>query len=217
MNPEQVPTYTAAQLERLAHELLVERHGRDVPVPVDVELLLESEPGVLLDIVQGLQERFGVLGAVYRRAADRFLVLIDARLADNPNSHRYRFTVAEELAHLRLHRRVLEEVSDLASAFELMQDEAYHEMDRNARRFASAVLMPPGPLNDAADVLYPALVEEHGFDLQALLENMAILGLRFCVSREAMGYRMLNWPCRIVDRVDQAVAARVRALPQART
>lgn len=91
MVPANVPTYSVTRLEKLAAECLAEKLSAVSP-PIDVEYLLETEPGLLLDILPGLESRFGVNGVVYRRGPEEYLVVIDADLADRPNSHRYRFT-----------------------------------------------------------------------------------------------------------------------------
>lgn len=181
MDPSRVPRYTVADIERLAADLVKEKLGEPPTIPIDPDLLLELEPGVTLDILPGLQSRFGVQGVVYRLDRNELLVIIDQDLADHPNSHRYRFTVAEELGHVKLHGRVLLEIEDVPAAVRLMAHEVYHEMDRNARRFAAAVLMPASVVRAAARRLYPGLVDEFGFDVpEALLGQLAqALSLKF--------------------------------------
>lgn len=66
MDLANVPTYSVTRLEKLAAECLAEKLSAVSP-PIDVEYLLETEPGVLLDILPGLESRFGVNGVVYRR------------------------------------------------------------------------------------------------------------------------------------------------------
>lgn len=141
---------------------------------------------------------------------DTFLVIIDQQIADRPNSHRYRFTVGEELGHVVLHRRVLESVEDIASAVALMNHEIYWEMDRNARRFAAAVLMPPGEVLGAARRHFPGITDHVGYgDPDNVMAALAMtLGQEFRVSGEAMRYRLRNWPVRVEDRVERALSRR---------
>jgi len=47
--------YTVAQLEQRGELLLKERCGWPPEIPVDIELVVDREPGMLLDILPGLQ------------------------------------------------------------------------------------------------------------------------------------------------------------------
>lgn len=76
MRLTKVPRYTVADLERRAEALLRERCGWPPPLPVDVELLVDREPGVLLDILPGLQGVCGVAGLHrYEPKQDRIRIL----------------------------------------------------------------------------------------------------------------------------------------------
>jgi len=104
------PTYTASRLERMAITLLKGRIKGSTTVPIDIDFILEQEPGVLLDYIPGIKTRFGVAGVVYREDHQRFRVIIDAEVADSIKYHNfYRFTVAEEFAHIKLHKKIGEE------------------------------------------------------------------------------------------------------------
>lgn len=182
------PTYTASQLEQMAISLLNKRL-KVITVPVDVDYLLEQEPRVLLDYLPGIKDRFGVAGIVYREYEGRLLVMIDAQIADSVKHHNfYRFTVAEELGHVRLHRKIIEQITDLEMAIQLHEHPEYEVMDRNAKRFAAAILMPSECVLQNARELYPTLVEIAGFkNRQAIKNYMASeLSKKYGVSMEAM-------------------------------
>lgn len=207
--------YSVAEIERRAAELLRRHCGTPVPIPVDVDLLLEREPGVTLDYRPGLRQVHGVVGAVAReRGTGRLIVLIDAQVADhNPNL--YRFTVAEELGHVILHRPLIEKVRTLREAKALHASEEYRRMDRNAKRFAAAVLMPPAEvLRDAAEV-YPQLVAAAGFGNVEAVQGYLVdrLARRYRVSTQAMRIRLGEWPIRVLDRVAAAMRERLAFLP----
>lgn len=55
MKLSRVPRYSVTELERRAEELLRAHCGWPSPIPVDIEFLVDQEPGVLLDILPGLQ------------------------------------------------------------------------------------------------------------------------------------------------------------------
>jgi hypothetical protein len=132
--PGTYPQYQISELERIARRLLEERFPEDVSIPVDIDYLAESEPGVSLDIMPGLRHKFGIAGAVVVHAEERqFTILIDQSVADG-NAAFYRFTLAEEFSHLVLHRSVLEQIKTLEDAARLHASPAYYDhLDRNAK------------------------------------------------------------------------------------
>ena len=214
MKGPQVPRYSLPKLESLAQALLHERWPA-LAIPVDIEYLAEREPGVVLDIERGLRDRFGVPGAtVYHPKEDRFTVLIDEAVADGTPGF-YRFTVAEELGHVRLHRAVLRRVKTAEEALSLHVSQDYPYMYRNAKWFASALLMPRDPLLRDARQIYPGLVKEHGFDRPQLFKRSLIIRLsqRYVVNVSPMQYRLERWPLKVMEMVESGLQQRANSLP----
>lgn len=204
---EGLPAYSAAQIERLAEQLLAAAFPGGVPIPVDVDYLIESDPAVSLDTMRGLEEQCGVTGAVLvHPVEDRLTVLIDEAVADGRPAF-YRFTLAEELGHLVLHRPVLKEIRSLEQVVELQRSPTYYNvMDRNAKRFAAAVLMPPRQLRRDADELFGSLRAAR-FEGAALTSKLVIrLAQRYAVSTAAMRFRLTEWPVEVEDAVRRALA-----------
>jgi Zn-dependent peptidase ImmA (M78 family) len=136
-------------------------------------------------------------------------VYIDDDLADyRPN--RYRFTVAEELAHIVIHRWQIDAVTTPEDFRELMALQIGEQMERNAKRFAAAVLMPHLCVDRMARQMYPRLVERVGFTNPDVVKKYlaAWLAKQFEVSVESMTYRLREWPVRIMDRIDEAMRNR---------
>ena len=81
---------------------------------MNVDLLVEKVEGITLDVWPKLQGNHKVLGMVIRDVGSGELyVFVNEDLADNdtPNGlARYRMTVAEELAHVRLHRPLIDAI-----------------------------------------------------------------------------------------------------------
>jgi hypothetical protein len=201
------PTYTVQELEHKARQFLASQFGQDVPVPVDIDLLIEQLPGVDLDYWPGLRDNHGLEGMVCREVeTGEVLVFIDESLADTRPA-RYRMTVAEELGHIVLHRSVIDQVLTPEDFEELQRHHRWHEMDRNAKRFAAAVLMPGAQLIAEAQGTYPQLVRAVGFaNVQAIKKQLAfLLAKRFEVSQQSMTIRLTEWPMRVYERVEAAV------------
>jgi hypothetical protein len=214
MKAPQVPRYGLPKLESLALALLRERWPA-LATPVDIDYLTEREPDVVLDTERGLPDRFGVPGAtVDHPKEDRFTVLIDGAVADG-NPGFYRFTVAEELGHVRLHRPILRTVRTMEDAVALQTSDQYQFMDRNAKWFASALLMPREPLLRDAKKVYADLVNQHGFGRPELIRRALVirLGQRYVVNVAPMEYRLRGWPLEVLKLVDHALEAKLNSLP----
>lgn len=214
MKPRRVPRYSLPSLESLAQTLLRERWPT-LAILGDIDYLTDQEPGVVLDTERGLRDRFSVPGAtVYHPKEDRFTVLIDEAVADG-NPGFYRFTVGEELGHVRLHRAILRRVRTMEDAVALQASEDYEFMDRNAKWFASASLMPRDPLLRDAKQLYAGLVKQHGFGRPELVRRSLVIRLsqRCVVNVSPMEYRLRNWPLGVLKLVDHALEMKINTLP----
>jgi len=208
------PTYTVEELERIARDFLAGQPAALQQPPIDVDVLLERLPGVRLDVRRGLQSRFGVMGMVTRDVSDgSILVYIDEAHADGPPA-RYRMTVAEELAHILIHRTVIDSVMGDDDFRALQQHRSWYDMERNAKRCAAAILMPARAIIERAKQAYTRLVEVAGFENPgAVMKYMASqLATPFEVSQTAMRIRLTEWPMRIKDRVEAAMRARADEL-----
>lgn len=206
MKLEDIPTYSIPRLEQIARELLAERWP-GLTIPVDIDCIVEQEPGTLLDYLPGLRQVHGVAGAVISHPEEaRFTILVDEGVADG-NLYFYRFTVAEEFAHLKLHRKVLEQVTSLEEVIQLHEWVGYHELDRNAKWLAAALLIPPAPVLEDARQLYPDMVRLVGFANPDAVKSYVVdrLSRKYLVSPQAMRYRLKNRPVDVMRKVDAAM------------
>jgi hypothetical protein len=189
-------TFSDDFLEGEAAQLLQKHLGPDVPIPVDVELLIERMEGVDLDCWPGLQKRYGVEGGVWVDAdTQQLFVFIDEEMMDDESPGgvgRYRTTVAEELAHVHLHRPVITQI-DGPSGFQQLHNEIYQtRVERNAKRFAAALLMPPDKLRQEAGTVYRQLVQRIGTDHPDPIRKWlrAQMAQKFKVTEWAMDHRL---------------------------
>ncbi len=200
-------TYDVPEIERLAYDFLHERYRANVPIPIDIDFLIEELPDVDLDIWPGLRANHQLEGMVMRDAdTGAIVVCIDDTLADK-NPTRYRMTVAEELGHLILHRKLIEQVKSPADFRSIQSHYRAWQMERNAKRFAAAILMPSASLSAAACSLYPKLVGAVGFKNPDAVRRklVAMLAQSFGVSPEAMRIRCTEWPMKIDEKIEQAM------------
>jgi hypothetical protein len=206
VNLEEVPTYSIQRLEQIA-KLLLEERWPGLTIPVDIDLIVEQEPGTVLVYLPGLQTVHGVAGAVISHPDEaRFTIVIDEKVADG-NLSFYRFTVAEEFAHLKLHRKLLATVTSLEEVIQLHEWERYSEIDRNAKWLAPALLIPPAPVLEDAHRLYPEMVRRVGFANPEAVKAYVVdrLSRKYLVSPSTMRYRLQRWPVDVLKKIDAAM------------
>ena len=211
-----VPYLPEKRIERQAQLLLDEWAEHHAPVtepPVPIDDILELHLGLDFAIAD-LQGQFGqpdVLGAIW--FGDR-MIKVDQSLdpAGRPKMlGRYRFTLAHEVGHWRLHRHHLKEDPAAQSLFETGCAPAFVQRSNvnppeevQANTFASCVLMP-------RPLVYDAWTEWRGSDDPVAISeltigdyrrnreaNEAMAMERFCkplaeqfeVSAQAMRYRL---------------------------
>lgn len=177
------PRYTVTELERIAARILQQRFPQGPSIPIDIDYLVDTEPNVSLDVAPRLRERCDVAGALVAHPEEgRFTILIDEGVADG-NAAFYRFTLAEEYAHLVLHRGILEQVRDLDDVVALQESQDYYDiLDRNAKRLASCILMPTEAMRQDARAQFKTL-RAQGLEEGKLVQRLTIqLAQRYNVS-----------------------------------
>ncbi len=215
---------TAKELERLGENDLESRFGLALRAPVDVDFLVEKSEGIDLDFYPKLKANHGILGGVWRDVdTGELFIDIDEDLADDDSPlgwARYRMTVAEELAHVQLHRTLIDAINGAHDFHVLHNHPQWNDIERNAKRFAAAILMPASTLSMEAGRSYAHIVGRPEIRPRLREADAASrwsdpvtkwmckeLALRFEVSETAMKHRLGEWPARINDRVTQSLDA----------
>lgn len=106
-------------------------------------------------------------------------IIVEARLLDQENQGRYRFTLAHELAHWILHR---EEITSSQNEATYIDGVHNNKIEKQADYFASALLMPLSAVKK-----YYYSIQGKGFTKSEVIENMAE---RFIVSKQAMHIKL---------------------------
>lgn len=203
------------EIERRAAEFL-EQHASPITIPIDVDYLVESVEGVDLDYWPGLRRRHGLEGMVAKDLdTGGLFIYIDDHLADH-EPMRYRMTVAEELGHVLLHRSCIDPITGPEDFKKLHRDPLWPQIERNAKRFAAAVLMPSEQLIQCTEEYYPRFVKVAGFSntLAVMRQATALLSKQFSVSPASMSYRLNEWPMQISQRITKSMNERSSVLLQ---
>lgn len=207
----EVKEYPVWDLERKALKVLAKHLPGAVTTPIDIDLLAERGFGLDIVPIPSLYEAYQVEGALWREPKGDFSLVVDQDMMDN-KPHRYRFTIAEEVAHFILHRQVFEPIHSVEEAVELYQKICnYRRMDRNAKRLAAALLMPGNLLSEDAAEIYKKIVAVAGFANPKAVKKSLVgsLSRKYEVSFEAMRIRLGEYPTRIMSRVEQAIRERM--------
>lgn len=168
--------------------------SRSLPIPIDE--IIEINLGIRIILIPKLVSTFGV-NAFITQTFDS-IVIDEDMFSKQPN--RIRFTLAEEIGHLFLHKEWYQSngpkgVEGFLDWHENLDNKLYAFIERQARTFASMILMPeemvvsrwkafaqnhglstPCSVYDLPDT-YPNLVTEFEVSLDSFLVRLNVLKL----------------------------------------
>ena len=150
--------YDIPTLEKLATEFLSQFHDKK-RLEVDVEYILEGKLGYTVLHFSSLTEFHGIEAALLSK---RKVIYVDQYLMDY-KERKYRFTLAEEIAHIILHKDLYadcNDIDDMYTVYEKISAEDYHRMDRNAKYLAGAILFPAESFKNRAIEIYESIDRE---------------------------------------------------------
>ncbi len=141
-----VPRFSCEELRKRADRFLRTYNPRGT-VPVPIEEIAEFEFGIDIVPLPGLHQGFEIDGFI---SSDLSTISVDEFVYES-RPGRYRFTLAHELAHAVLHRKVYE-----AATFSTIREwkqfvaeidlQDYEWLEWQAYSFAGLILVPSGPL-----------------------------------------------------------------------
>lgn len=127
-------------MEQIAAHFLSNFHQPKDAIPVDIELITERDLEITICPFPSLQVLYGIEAFI---TVNRKTIYVDPFLMDlDQNEKRYRFTIAEEVAHGLIHRDLFKNVKtpeDYIGLYDWLDREIYRWMDRNAKYLAGAI------------------------------------------------------------------------------
>lgn len=189
------PYYSKTELQSHAAKFL-EKHNPTFEIPVQIEFIIESDFGMDIVPVPGLQSGFDIVAFITQ---DMKEIRVDEYVYLN-RLNRYRFSLAHELAHRILHPGLWDKVhfSDIetwkATIEESIPEKEYGYIEFHANFFAGQVLVPTNELNDKYEECI-LRVREAGLDptdeVSGAIDVIeSHLGRYFEVSREVIHRRL---------------------------
>jgi Zn-dependent peptidase ImmA (M78 family) len=151
------------ELERIAAGALAKAPQCIKAGRVNIERLLEEGHGVKLIAFQELARQWKTYAWIDTKSR---YVFVDAELMDNVNeAKKYRFTLAEELAHLLIHTSIFagcESVEARMAIEDRLSDEQKDRLENNAKALASMILMPEQAVRAFIEGVLPKFTDEQG-------------------------------------------------------
>jgi Zn-dependent peptidase ImmA (M78 family) len=112
---------------------------------------------------------------------------------DQQLSHplRYRFTIAEELAHCLIHHKIFsgKSFSEIRDIYNTVTDQDYQDLERNAKYLAAALLMPRGTFIERFQFHKGRVESKIKNPIEAMSSVATSLKSEFEVSKESIGVR----------------------------
>lgn len=167
-----VPDYRLFELEQRAERVLADGAAFVGDFRVNVEDIIVVTYGLMLKSFARLKEKWDTY-AFHNVAGNT--IFVDAGLMDNEGlDKKYRFTLAEELAHTRIHAVVFEGCNtpeDRLRTERKLGDELVSRLDRQAKALGSAILMPRATVVPLVEGMAQEFHESPGVDLADVLAN----------------------------------------------
>jgi len=138
-----------ADLRPKADEFL-QRYRQRLGPPVMIEEIVEFDLQIAVVPVPGLLQKLDIDGFT---ASDLTRIHVDKSVFDHPNESRYRFTLAHEVGHVTMHRRIFERFSfssldEYREFVRTVDEDDYGWLEWQAYCFAGLVLVPAAVLRD---------------------------------------------------------------------
>ena len=201
-----IQSYTVSRIETIAQEFL-SRYWDPREQFVNIEAIIERDLGMLIEYVDHDSRR--ILGSVAKHLSDgRYVIIVNESYADDRNACKYRYTLAQEISHILLHRDLLDSIKTTEDAVNfqssLSPKEYSHKIESPANRCAGAILMPQHQFREAAYDTYEMWFEQTtnvGVISPEFMQKRVVADLakRFQVNPTPARIRLQNWPIRLYD------------------
>ena len=201
--------YKVWELQERADGILKAAFSGGQIIPIEIENIV-YHLGLEINPIPGLHMASQVFGGLWQDGAGAYWIVIDEHMMDHQEA-RYRFTVAEEIAHFVLHKAQITKACDIRAALALQErlTAKYRYFEANARRFAAELLMPRKALREDTAEAYLRVVGVVGFrNLAAVTKQVTdMLRRKYVVSSLAMQYQLKAYHLQAYDAMEKAFRA----------
>jgi len=159
---------TLPELQKIGDEIL-DKCNKDNPYyEVDIDGIVEKCYDIHIEGAP-LKWEHGVEG--YPCLGGHKIFIDSGLMNEDRQERRYRFTLAEEFAHIILHRDIWKNVNtpeEWADAWKNLPDDVHNKLDNNAKELAGILLLPRYPFINRAVEIRDSLCVTFGYELSCL-------------------------------------------------
>jgi Zn-dependent peptidase ImmA (M78 family) len=186
-----VKDYRLYELEQIAADALRDAERCFKDRRVNIERLILEKFNLKIETFIDLRRRWDTYAFIDTTGA---VIFIDADLMNEERlEKKYRFTLAEELAHFLIHRQLFADcrtIEDRLKIEEKLDERTRVYMESNAKALASAILMPKTTIEPLVESLARKLVDAEGHIL--IDKVVSALASEYDVNFQAAKRRMIN-------------------------
>lgn len=154
---------------RLSADSFLNEYHLSGEIPVPIEEIVEFDLGISIDTFPNLQTDFDTVG-ITAKSFQR--IYIDEYVYNNIEV-RARFTIAHEVGHVILHRKLFDEINvdspdDFFDLISQIDGNQYRWFERHADDFAGLILVPKAPLQEKFEHAVSMYCDIEGFSIESL-------------------------------------------------
>lgn len=170
----EVPFLRETQIKEYA-EFFLETYHPSLKIPIPIEAIIERDLNIQIIPIMGLRRSFKIDAFI---TSDFSEIHIDeGQMVDN--EQRYRFTLAHEIGHLVMHKKIYEALRirsiDTWKSSQLSIDkQVASRLEIHAHAFASYLLMPDAVLKDytPGDVTIQDIADDFNVSFEAAMVRL---------------------------------------------
>ncbi len=189
MSPPLIQFYSPQAIEGLAQAIVEKFHKPLNSLPVEIDVIVERDLEIRIMPFSRLQT-YGLHG--YLALSLKTIYIDEYLMNEDYCENRYRFTVAEEVGHLLLHKDLFKGVKspdDYLKALDQITSLQHARMDNDAKHLGEAILMPAEIFRQRA--LSYSNESPHAGDGKRI-EVYNKLAEDFSVSPDAINFRFMH-------------------------
>jgi len=218
MEPSYLPTYSRAEIERIAAIKLQEAFPEPLSIPVDIDLVAEKQPVIdSVYLLPKLKKDFNVVATITCKPTKKYDIILDAD-TNSANRPRANFSVAHEVGHIVLHESLYLSCHSIQESIELSKRirERYKRIEKDANYFAGAILIPRKTIFEDVEKVYEGILKfnkvSYGWGWIPLLSRLcSALANHYKVTAKVMSIRLKQ--LKIDQHISLAVSDKLDFIP----
>lgn len=184
------PKWNYSQIKGVTQSVLQDMHP-DLAIPIPIEEIVEIKMEIKLNVKLSLKERLDIDGFIHTNFKE---ITLDNDTFNN-FEQRTRFTIAHELGHIILHKKIYEQFNieseeDYVKFQQRVSGDDHYWLEKQANMFAGCILVPTEPLKKAIEEEMKLHNVPHDYQVDYSLPFLENLPKKFNVSPEVLFIRI---------------------------